>query len=113
MFRNKSKKLISKDLISVVRPGIKDEKVKKLIGVMANASMDVIAVSVTDSATCPPANIEKKLEALPPGQAATNNIPKAIPGGGVITTISNKVTIGKIIYCENKPVATLFFSWRN
>jgi predicted alpha/beta hydrolase len=61
MFRNRSKKLISKDWTRWVRPGTNDDQKKKLAGVVAKQTMDVMADRVTDSAMCPRASIEKSL----------------------------------------------------
>lgn len=82
MFMNRSTKLISKSLTLSDNSGMKEEKAKKLRGVMIKANMEVNAVSVTESARFPLASKEKKLEAFPPGQAATSNMPRAMPGSG-------------------------------
>jgi hypothetical protein len=72
-------KLISNPFTSSIKPGTSEAQKKKLTGVITKASNEENAVSVTDNATLPRASIEKKLETLPPGHAATNNIPRAIP----------------------------------
>ena len=82
---------------------------KKEAGVIRNAIKEEIAVSVTDNATFPLASIEKKLETLPPGQAATRIIPKAIPGETGKSFTSSKVITGNRMICEINPVATAFF----
>jgi len=114
MFRNKSRKLISIVLILSLSPGIVDDQNKKLKGVITNADTEVIAVRVTDKATFPRASSEKKLEALPPGQADTRIIPSAMPWGGDQIKINTMVNAGNKTYCENNPVANAFFwylSW--
>ena len=73
------------------------------------AITEEIAVSVTASATLPLAISEKKLEAFPPGQAATSIIPSAIPVGGDQISISRMVNAGNRTYCVNNPVARAFF----
>ena len=78
MFRNRSKKLISKDWTRCVRPGTIEDQKKKLAGVTKKHTTEVIADSVTDNAMCPRASIEKKLDAFPPGHAATSIIPRAM-----------------------------------
>lgn len=94
-------------------PGINDDQKKKLAGVIIKAKSEVKAVRVTESATFPPASNEKKLEAFPPGHAATKIIPSAMPGAGVIINIIRHVSAGNIIYCETKPVTKAFFEFRN
>ena len=54
----------------------------RLIGVMKMASTLEIAVKLTERAILPFANAEKKLEMLPPGQAATIIMPNAKLGLG-------------------------------
>ena len=78
MLRNKSKNLISKLCTLCDRPGISEDQKKKLNGVSRKQNTEVKADNVTDSAMLPFAIIEKKLEALPPGHAATKIIPNAI-----------------------------------
>lgn len=109
MFRNRSRKLTSMFLMLSRSPGIVDDQNKKLRGVTRNAMTEVMAVSVTDKATLPFASSEKKLDAFPPGQAATRIIPNAIPVGGDHIKISAIVKAGNKIYCENTPVANAFF----
>ncbi len=98
IFRNRSRKLISIDLILSLSPGIVDDQNKKLKGVITNAETEVMAVNVTDKATFPRASSEKKLDALPPGQAATRIIPNAIPCGGDQIKINRIVSAGNNIY---------------
>lgn len=91
-----------------------DDQSKKLTGVITNAETEVKAVNVTDNATLPRASSEKKLEALPPGQADTRIIPSAMPCGGDQIKINTMVSAGSSIYWENNPVANAFFwylSW--
>lgn len=114
ILRSKETKSISNDFISVASEGRIDPQRKKLSGVMKNAPSDVKAVSVTDSATCPRAICEKKFDTLPPGQHATSNMPKAMPGEIGNTEIKSKVSSGNKTICANKPVAIAFFwptSW--
>ena len=109
MFRKRSRKLTSISLILSRRLGIIDDHRKKLTGVVKKAKTDVIAVNVTDKATCPFANMEKKLEAFPPGQAATRIIPSAIPSDGFRIRINTIVNAGSKMYCEKIPVNKAFF----
>jgi hypothetical protein len=46
-----------------------------MTGIVNNVIMLLIAVSVTDNATSPFANIEKTLDELPPGQHAISTNP--------------------------------------
>jgi hypothetical protein len=69
----------------------------KLKGVITTESNVEMAVILTDKATLPLDIIEKKLDTFPPGQAATRNIPKAIPADGFIKTTRRKVTAGSRI----------------
>ncbi len=78
MLRKRSRKLISKDFTLCERLGTSDDQKKKLNGVTRKQNTAVMADKVTDNATLPFANIEKKLDALPPGHAATKIIPSAI-----------------------------------
>lgn len=96
-------------LILSLSPGIVEDQNRKLNGVTRNAMTEVIAVRVTAKATLPFASKEKKLDAFPPGQAATKIIPNAIPCGGDHIKINTMVKAGNKIYCENKPVAKAFF----
>lgn len=75
-----------------------DDQNKKFKGVITNADTEVMAVSVTDKATFPRASSEKKLDAFPPGQAATRIIPNAIPCGGDQIKIITMVSAGNNIY---------------
>lgn len=109
MFKKRSRKLTSMVLILSLSPGIVEDQNKKLKGVTRNAMTEVMALSVTDKATLPLASCEKKLDAFPPGQAATKIIPNAIPCGGDHIKINTMVRAGNKIYCENKPVANAFF----
>ena len=68
--------------MSPLNVGNKDAQVKKLSGVMIKAKSEEKAVKVTERARLPLAIKVKKLDTLPPGQQATSNIPKAIPGEG-------------------------------
>jgi len=53
-----------------------------LSGVIIGANKVEVAVSVTDNATFPFANEDKKLLILPPGHAPNKNIPSAMLGQG-------------------------------
>ena len=65
-----------------------------------------------DSATLPFPIEEKKLDTLPPGQAATNIIPSAKPGIGWISHTKINVKNGSNTNCEMIPVKVgLGFSW--
>ena len=75
-----------------------DDQKAKLKGVMKMAAEVVIAVKLTDSAAFPPANLLMKLLMFPPGQQATNIIPKAMLGRGSNMKISIKVIMGKITH---------------
>ncbi len=109
MLMNKSKKLISNSLILSRRPGRVDDQNMKLSGVVKKAVKEVMAVSVTESATLPFAKNEKKLDAFPPGQAATSIIPSATPGGGDSTKMITIVSKGSKRYCDTMPVRSAFF----
>jgi hypothetical protein len=61
------------------------------------------AVKLTDSAVFPPARLLRKLDTLPPGHAATKNIPKATEGGGCINRTRHQVKNGSRINWENRP----------
>ena len=98
MFTKRSRKLISIVLILSLNPGMVDDQNKKFKGVIIKADIEVIAVNVTDRATLPRASNEKKLEALPPGQAATRIIPSAMPCGGDQSKINRMVSAGKSTY---------------
>ena len=67
-------------LILLINPlvlGIKLVQNAKLRGVMMMAAEVVKAVRLTDRAVLAPASLQMKLLIFPPGQAATNTIPKA------------------------------------
>jgi hypothetical protein len=68
--------------------------------------MLLIAVSVTDNATSPLANIEKTFDELPPGQHATNTIPIKYMGGNFIIHAKAKAMRGSIINCPIIPIIT-------
>jgi hypothetical protein len=89
--------------------GISEDQKRKLNGVRINADKELIAVSVTDSATFPLAKSEKKLDAFPPGHAATRIIPSAISFDGDHRRMSKSVKAGRSRYCVSSPVATAFF----
>lgn len=111
---SKETKSISNDFISVASEGKIDPHRKKLSGVIKKAPSEENAVSVTDNATCPRAICEKKFDTLPPGQQATSNMPKAMPGEIGNTEIKSKVSSGNKMICANKPVAMALFwpiSW--
>ncbi len=78
----------------------------KLSGIKTTARSVAIAVSVTDNARFPLATYEKKLETLPPGQEATNNMPSANPGNGSRNQINRKVAAGSNKNCAVMPVKT-------
>ena len=82
MLRKRSKKLISKVLTLCDKPGTSEDQKKKLNGVIRKQNTEVKADNVTDNAMLPFASMEKKLEAFPPGQAATKIIPNAISFDG-------------------------------
>ena len=82
MLRKRSKKLISKVFTLCDKPGTNEDQKKKLSGVTRKQNTEVMADNVTDNAMFPFASIEKKLEALPPGHAATKIIPNAISFDG-------------------------------
>jgi hypothetical protein len=109
MFTKRSRKLISIVFILSLSPGMVDDQNKKFKGVTIKADTEVIAVNVTDNATLPRASSEKKLEAFPPGQAATRIIPSAMPWGGDQIKINKMVRAGNTTYWENNPVANAFF----
>ena len=69
----------------------------KFKGVITIASSVAIAVKLTDNAEFPLAKWVIKLDTLPPGHAATINIPKAILGIGFVIYMSKKVMAGKTI----------------
>ena len=69
----------------------------RLIGVIKMASVLDIAVRLTDNAVFPLAIEAMKLEILPPGQAATNIIPKAKLGLSCTIKINRKVSAGRTI----------------
>lgn len=98
MFRNRSRKLTSMSLMLSLSLGMVEDQNKKLNGVNRNAMTDVMALNVTERATFPFASNEKKLEAFPPGQAATRIIPNAIPCGGDQIKINTMVKAGNKIY---------------
>ena len=66
----------------------------RLSGVIKTANSVAIAVKLTDNAEFPFAKCVIKFEILPPGQAATMNIPKAILGIGSINQTNKNVTAG-------------------
>ena len=66
----------------------------KLIGVIKTATNVAKAVRLTDKAAFPPESCVMKFEILPPGQAATIIIPKAILGMGFIMFTNKKVIKG-------------------
>jgi hypothetical protein len=106
---NKSRKLISMACMLSRSEGMVEDQKRNDVGVMKNAVTEVRAVSVTESATFPLASNEKKLDALPPGHAATRIIPNAIPEGGAHIRMSSMVNEGKRTYCERIPVRSAFF----
>ena len=67
---------------------------EKLKGVRKIADILEKAVKLTESAVFPFARLVKKLETLPPGQAATKNIPKAMLGGGWRSVTKTQVRNG-------------------
>lgn len=64
------------------------------------------AVKLTDKAVFPFARCVKKLEMLPPGQAATIIIPNAIVGCGLIISTSKKVKAGNRKNWDRIPTKT-------
>ncbi len=58
------------------------------------ANIVAIAVKLTDKAVLALDRYDIKLEILPPGHAATINIPKAILGKGSIAKTNKKVIAG-------------------
>ncbi len=58
------------------------------------ANKVAMAVRVTDRAELPFAKWVIKLEMLPPGQAATINMPRAILGSGCAINTNKKVMVG-------------------
>lgn len=68
------------------------------------ATTVVMAVRLTERAKLPFANWQMKLEMLPPGQAATSIIPKAILGCGLKAQTNRKVRNGNSKNCDAMPV---------
>ena len=64
------------------------------------------AVSRTDSATSPPASLEKMLEELPPGQQAISTIPMKKTGGSRKASASPAARIGSRTICPNRAMTT-------
>jgi hypothetical protein len=81
----------------------KPAQIAKLSGVVKMDKIVVIPVKLIESAVLPLAKFVRKFETLPPGQAATKNIPKATLGGGCINKTKHQVKKGRRINWEHKP----------
>lgn len=79
--------------IAAVGPYIEPQNCK-FKGVIKTAKRVATAVKLTDKAEFPLAKWVIKFEILPPGQAATINIPNAILGIGSVNHTNKNVTMG-------------------
>ena len=78
-----------------------------MMGGMVRSVMTLLkAVSVTDRATSPPANLEKMFDELPPGEQAISTSPTKKTGGSAKAMPSAKATAGKTTICPTNPTAT-------
>ena len=75
----------------------------RLKGVEKTATELLRAVMLTDRAVLPWASQTRKLETLPPGQAATSIMPRATVGDGFRIRVNPKVAAGSKKNCAAKP----------
>ena len=80
------------------------------MGVIKGAIAVVAAVSDTDNSMLPFDSEERKLDMFPPGQEATNIMPRAIIGvmKGLRINATRKVIAGRATHCSKTPVNTDF-----
>lgn len=68
-----------------------------MTGIVNNVIMLLMAVSVTDKATSPFANMENTFDELPPGQQAMSTMPMKYTGGNFKAQAKAKAMSGRII----------------
>ena len=99
---------ISISFIKALVSGSRFPQRKKLSGVKNTAKPVAKVVRVTDKAVFPFAWCVMKLDRFPPGQLATNIIPKAKLACGLIKKMRPAVSKGRISNCPDKPTRTSF-----
>jgi hypothetical protein len=77
-----------------------------MTGMVNNVIMLLMAVSVTDKATSPFANIENTFDELPPGQQAMSTMPMKYTGGNFKMYAKAKAMSGNNINCPIIPITT-------
>ena len=77
-----------------------------MAGIVNMVTILLIAVSVTERATSPFANMENTLEELPPGQQAISIIPMKYTGGNFKRHAKTKAITGRINNCPVIPMIT-------
>ena len=77
-----------------------------MAGIVNMVTILLIAVSVTERATSPFANMENTLEELPPGQQAISIIPMKYTGGNFKRQAKTKAITGRINNCPVIPMIT-------